>query len=1210
MHKNQTKNIATTILVLLIFLFNFVSIGAVLIDRLPDNSVIGLLPTVAQTRALTQSGNKIVGLDSTWMWSSDNGNSWTTGSEDQTFRGGSKVLVTPKNNWADVPLYVSGTYTGGQKVVKDGVLYECSYWITAPPPGDGWKVLSNTKPSAQYTFEFRQLSNAEILANLDAEAMRLRGLRKAFGYMPSWGVYDGHDLYDVTKINFDQYSHITYSFLKPINLDGNNPTIELDDAWAALGNVGLDNSGNLVAIIPKLRDLMKPLKDKFFVFSVGGWTYSEHEEFERATSTPAKTKAFAANIVKFMLDYEFDGIDIDWEFPKTNQYAQQFLDLHRELREQLTAQSLKDEKYYQLSTATTPNKDLVQYIKPAELVKYVDTVNYMAYDYNGGWQNETGHNAPLYEPAGGSVQPNFWIDVVAKEYLKQGVPANQLMMGVSFYARSWLEVPDQSVVAGLPGLKVLGKPPGELDGKWGNGSNPYYVMEDLLKNTSKGYKRYWDDKAKVPYIYSPKEKIFHTYDDVESISIKLQYIRDNGFAGSIIWDITGDTRPDKGTSGDTVLGNLVQDTVNEPVAVTDDARITTVSLPNASVNIDYSTVQGTQLSASGAGTKTWALVNAPSWLSIDSSGQLKGKPTQAATGVKFKASVVGSTGVKFEREYTIDVVSDDARITTMLVPDAIANVDYATIPGTKLAAEGGGTKTWALVNAPSWLSIDSSGQLKGKPTQAATGVKFKASVVGSTTGVKSEREYTIDIISRSASITTTDLPNATVGIDYGTVSGARIQATGAGVQFELSGSNPSWLSINSSTGVLRGIPSTSGNVTISVNAKGDDGIISSKSYQITVKSVKPKLETKTLPDGKMETNYSEMGAIIHATGDNIVYSISNAPSWLSIDSSTGKLSGMPDKQGTVSLTAIATNSAGNDSRVYSFDVKSTETTIPVEITTDTLPEGTVGLAYDAKILTNGIGVTLSISGNPSWLTLDKLSNRIGGTPTVASITNLTITATDTNGLTATKIFELNIVDYDMVNPPPPPPPITDEIRITTDTLPQAIVGANYDGIEGSRIMVDGGVVRFAVEGPNWLSIDSSTGQLSGIPIAEGKVNITVTILQPSSGETASKILELQIVPNSESANDQDSNSALGIALVVGGLIVAGGIGAGTFMLIKNKSGGTGTPSGGRGGSSVGTRSATSRAPTSARPGSTRSTTNTRSTTTRHNNSTHPPINRK
>lgn len=66
----------------------------------------------------------------------------------------------------------------------------------------------------------------------------------------------------------------------------------------------------------------------------------------------------------------------------------------------------------------------------------------------------------------------------------------------------------------------------------------------MLVNLDKGFKRKWDDQAKVPYLVNKRKQIVVSYDDEESVGYKADYILENDIRGVIIWTIAGDYLPD------------------------------------------------------------------------------------------------------------------------------------------------------------------------------------------------------------------------------------------------------------------------------------------------------------------------------------------------------------------------------------------------------------------------------------------------------------------------------------------------------------------------------------------------------------------------------------------------------------------------------------------------------------------------------------------
>jgi hypothetical protein len=271
--------------------------------------------------------------------------------------------------------------------------------------------------------------------------------------------------------------------------------------------------------------------------------------------------------------------------------------------------------------------------------------------------------------------------------------------------------------------------------------------------------------------------------------------------------------------------------------------------------------------------------------------------------------------------------------------------------------------------------------------------------------------------SSSLAITTSSLPNGQVQLAYSTT----LQAQGGTTPYTWSvssGSLPAGLTLNPSTGTLSGTPTQSG--TYSFTAQVADSSQptaqkASKSFQITIASAANSslsIVTTLLASGALNAAYL---ATLVAQGGTSPYtwSVSSGtlPPGLSLNASTGVISGTPSHVGSFSSTIQVTDSSQptRQTAARSFTVTINASLMVI---TNSLYPAEVGAPYQAVLTAVG-GVapyTWSIiSGTlPAGLTLDPASGHITGTPTAGGTTALTIQVQDsstfTTRATATNTF--------------------------------------------------------------------------------------------------------------------------------------------------------------------------------------------------------------
>jgi chitinase len=371
------------------------------------------------------------------------------------------------------------------------------------------------------------------------------------GYYPEWGTYDrNYQVYDIPaqKINI-----INYAFAK-INDEGE---IDHFDAYAATDKFFPGDSwdenlrGNLKQLI-KLKNRFPHLRT---MVSVGGWTLSG--PFSNMAMTEAGRNKFADSCVAYIRAYQFDGVDIDWEYPVGGGLfgghpadKQNFTLLLQALRAKLNAASIQDGKTYLLTIAAPAGPDKIANIEPLNISQHLDFINVMTYDFHGTWENTTDHHAPLYGADGNPFTPqtDFLSTMAAmKAYTDAGVPAHKLLVGYPIYGRGWRGVP-----ATNNGLRQPSQ--GAATGTWEPGMFDYKDLVNRMALNPGQYSTFWDDTQKASYIYSASQQngLFVTYDSPQAAQTKLDWAKSKGFNGAMFWELSGDT-----SSGETSLISLM-----------------------------------------------------------------------------------------------------------------------------------------------------------------------------------------------------------------------------------------------------------------------------------------------------------------------------------------------------------------------------------------------------------------------------------------------------------------------------------------------------------------------------------------------------------------------------------------------------------------------------------------------------------------------------
>jgi chitinase len=329
---------------------------------------------------------------------------------------------------------------------------------------------------------------------------------RVIAYVAGWSV--------PLAVQADELTHINFAFA---HID-------------AHGHVGFDQP-LLGQILRKLQPLKTQNPLLRILVSVGGW---QAEGFSDAALTPTSRLEFARSTVQLLREYSLDGVDLDWEYPGQGiagikfrgEDKQNFTLLLKTLREQLDAESStrKPDARYTLTIAAA-DREYFDHVEMHKLHVYLDWINLMSYDFFNSLTPTTGHHAGLYASAHAAPTDRNG-DSAVKQYLRAGVPANKIVLGVAFYGRGFTGV--------APANNGLNQPYQRFEGE-----HSYAELAAKLVD-KQGFTRYWDAQAQAPYLWNPATRTFISYEDPQSVTAKTRYVLHHRLGGIMFWELSKD----------------------------------------------------------------------------------------------------------------------------------------------------------------------------------------------------------------------------------------------------------------------------------------------------------------------------------------------------------------------------------------------------------------------------------------------------------------------------------------------------------------------------------------------------------------------------------------------------------------------------------------------------------------------------------------------
>ncbi|KAL4328597.1 hypothetical protein AHAS_Ahas13G0216000 [Arachis hypogaea] len=315
------------------------------------------------------------------------------------------------------------------------------------------------------------------------------------------------ETFPVSAINTTYLTHIFYAFLLP-----SNTTYTLE--------ITASNATSLLKFTTTLRSKYPPVKT---LVSIGG-AASDAALFARIAGNADARATFIGSSIVVARRFGFDGLDLDWEFPRTAAEMSDLAVLLRHWRIAILAESeLTGRPPLLLTAAVYFASDFILAAAPAPsypviaMNKTLDFINVMSYDLHGAWNNDTGAPAALFDPKG-NVNAVYGL----RSWIRAGICPKKVVMGLPLYGKKWTLLDPNVTEIGAAAIGIKPESGGDV---------PYFQIEAFNKESDATV--VYDPDTVSAYSYAGTSWV--GYDDPMTVTVKIGFAQALGLRGYFFW---------------------------------------------------------------------------------------------------------------------------------------------------------------------------------------------------------------------------------------------------------------------------------------------------------------------------------------------------------------------------------------------------------------------------------------------------------------------------------------------------------------------------------------------------------------------------------------------------------------------------------------------------------------------------------------------------
>ncbi|KAG4435727.1 hypothetical protein IFR05_008777 [Cadophora sp. M221] len=344
---------------------------------------------------------------------------------------------------------------------------------------------------------------------------------RTIGYYEGWSTTRACDGMSPQSIPVGAYTHLNYAFAY------------IDPSSFAVAPMSESDLG-LYSQVTNLKESNPGLQ---VWISIGGWSMNDGGQptastFSNLAGSSSAQNAFFKSLLQFMTTYAFDGVDIDWEYPVAPERSGKPADYQNypTFLSNLKAALGSSGHNYGLSITLPSSYWYMQNFDIVKMEPIVDWFNVMTYDLHGTWDSTDRFIGPFIYAHTNLTE----IDQTMDLFWRNNISPSKITLGLGFYGRSFTLTDPGCTTAGCPFSS--GGNPGPCS------ASPGTLMDSEIEAiiAAGGAKVTLDKVAAVKTVVWDNNQ-WVSYDDAETLSMKIQYANNHCLGGTMVWAASTDS---------------------------------------------------------------------------------------------------------------------------------------------------------------------------------------------------------------------------------------------------------------------------------------------------------------------------------------------------------------------------------------------------------------------------------------------------------------------------------------------------------------------------------------------------------------------------------------------------------------------------------------------------------------------------------------------